>query len=110
MRLRRNEYRREQATEQVSEQVTPQVKNLLESLTGEMTRAEITESIGLKDRMHFSREYLQPALAAGLVQMTIPDKPRSSQQKYRLTEKGSSFHRRMISLSIWPAHVHFVAF
>jgi predicted transcriptional regulator len=24
-----------------------------------------------------------------LIEMTIPDKPRSSKQKYRLTEKGS---------------------
>jgi len=27
-------------------------------------------------------------MKAGLIEMTIPDKPRSSKQKYRLTEKG----------------------
>jgi ATP-dependent DNA helicase RecG len=32
--------------------------------------------------------YLLPALAEGLVEMTRPDKPRSSKQRYRLTEKG----------------------
>jgi ATP-dependent DNA helicase RecG len=31
---------------------------------------------------------LNPALEAGLVEMTLPDKPRSGKQKYRLTPKG----------------------
>jgi ATP-dependent DNA helicase RecG len=32
--------------------------------------------------------YLEPALQLDLIEMTIPDKPRSSKQKYRLTQKG----------------------
>jgi len=32
--------------------------------------------------------YLLPALEAGLIEMSIPDKSRSSKQKYRLTSKG----------------------
>jgi DNA-binding PadR family transcriptional regulator len=32
--------------------------------------------------------YVLAALAAGLIQMTIPAKPNSRLQKYRLTEKG----------------------
>jgi hypothetical protein len=53
-----------------------------------MTRQQLKEALGLKDDEHFRKAYLLPALEAGLVEMTIPDKPRSSKQKYRLTEKG----------------------
>jgi hypothetical protein len=53
-----------------------------------MSRGELMEKLRLKDRMHFRMDYLQPALAAALIEMTIPDKPRSSKQKYRLTDKG----------------------
>ena len=77
-----------QVTPQVTLQVTPQVGKLISALQGEMSRGEIMLVLGLKDRMHFVHEYLQPALDAGLVEMTIPEKPTSRMQKYRLTEKG----------------------
>lgn len=40
--------------------------------------------MGLKDDDHFREAYLLPALAAGLVEMTIPDKPNSRNQRYRV--------------------------
>ncbi|MBK5966803.1 hypothetical protein CCR95_22685 [Thiocystis minor] len=78
----------EQVTPQVTHQVTPQVARLLGSFQGDMPRAALMEALELTDRMHFSREYLAPALDAGLVEMTIPDKPNSSRQRYRLTDAG----------------------
>lgn len=77
-----------QVTPQVAPQVTPQVVALLTKVAGEMTRQELTDALGLKDRKHFADAYLQPALEAGLLEMTIPDKPQSSKQRYRLTEQG----------------------
>jgi hypothetical protein len=53
-------------------QVTPQVRRLLECLHGDMGRAEIMARLGLKDRMHFSREYIAPALDGDFIEMTIP--------------------------------------
>jgi len=75
-------------TPQVTPQVSPQVLALLAKVSGEMARQELMEAVGLKDRKHFGDAYLQPALDAGLLEMTIPDKPRSSKQRYRLTELG----------------------
>jgi hypothetical protein len=55
---------------------------------GELNREELQARTGLGDRKHFRTEYLRPAMEQGLIEMTIPEKPRSSNQKYRLTDKG----------------------
>lgn len=77
-------------TPQVTPQVSPQVVALLAKVAGEMTRQELMETLGLKDRKHFGDAYLQPALDAGVLEMTIPDKPQSSKQQYRLTALGQA--------------------
>jgi len=77
-----------QVTPQFAPQVTPQVLALLQQLSGEMTRQELSEALRLKDRKHFEDAHLQPALEAGLLQMTNPGKPQSSNQRYRLAGRG----------------------
>ena len=52
-----------------------------------MTRQQLQAALQIKDGEHFRKAYLLRALEAGLIEMNIPDKPRSSRQKYRLTEK-----------------------
>lgn len=79
------------ASPQVSHHVTPQVKALLKFLQGEMSREEIMLQLKLSDRKSFSARYLQPALQQGLIEMTIPDKPRSRSQRYRLTQAGLNY-------------------
>ncbi|MBU0728626.1 MAG: Fic family protein [Proteobacteria bacterium] len=65
-----------------------EVMKLLKALKKPMNRAQLQARLKLKSQANFRERYLQPALAAGFIEMTIPDKPRSSKQKYRLTEKG----------------------
>jgi Fic family protein len=78
----------ESSAPQVTPQVTPQVNELLSTLKGEMSREQLQIALGLQDRKSFSERYLKPALNAGLIEMTIPDKPNSRLQKYRLTNTG----------------------
>lgn len=85
-----------EVTPEVSPEVTPEVRLVL-VLAGAMTRRELQEALGLRDPEHFRSAYFVPALEAGLVEMTIPDKPTSRLQKWRLTGKGQRLIREHTS-------------
>ncbi len=79
-------------TDQVSDQVTDQVKSLLRTLAQDTLAAvECMKRLKLSHRPTFRANYLNPALAAGLIEYTIPEKPQSRLQKYRITEKGRGY-------------------
>ncbi len=42
-----------------------------------MGRETLQSALGLSDRKSFRERYLKPAVADGLIEMTIPDKPNS---------------------------------
>jgi predicted nucleotidyltransferase len=66
------------------EQVIEQVERLLEVIGDkECSTKELMELLGLKHRPTFRDNYLLPALELGLIEMTVPDKPNSSKQKYK---------------------------
>ena len=52
------------------------------------TRDALQLVAAIRHRQHFYREYLHPLLEVGLLELTIPDKPRSSKQRYRTTATG----------------------
>ena len=82
-----------QDTPQDTPQVTPQVIRVYRAVGDRaLTKQQIMTILGLEDREHFRLTYLQPALAAGLLEMTIPDKPTSKNQKYRATKKGKELN------------------
>ena len=74
--------------EQIPAHVTPQVAQLLKTAQGESVREELQDRLEITERNYFRKAYLTPAIKAGLLEMTIPDKPRSKNQKYRLTPAG----------------------
>ena len=73
-------------TAPVGEYVTRHL--LLLADRGALSNANILEAFGLKSRRRLLDTYIDPSLADGLVESTIPEKPTSRLQKYRLTEKG----------------------
>lgn len=80
---------RDEVYGQVTEQVTEQVTRLLSTLsTRAMGTKDLLKQLELSHRPTLIQNYLQPALAQGLIEMTQPDSPRSPTQKYRLTEQG----------------------
>ncbi len=83
----------DQVTDQVSDQVTDQVSTyvyalLIQLKTGPKSASQLLGDMRLSHRPSFRKTYLNPALEAHLIERTIPDKPRSRLQQYRLTDAG----------------------
>ena len=49
---------------------------------------ELLDKVGRSDRTKFKRFVLRVLVEDGILEWTIPDKPNSRHQKYRLTSKG----------------------
>ncbi len=76
-------------SDQEADQVSDQVGRLLVALRqGPQTTAELMAHLGLSHRPTFRKNYVRPAMSAGLVEMTRPDSPTARNQKYRLTPRG----------------------
>ena len=76
-------------------EVTAQVTALIIQLEDEMDRQGLQDKLSLSYNENFRLKYLKPALESGLIEMTLPDKPNSSLQKYRLTQLGLDFKQKL---------------
>ena len=77
-----------EVSDQVCDQVSDQVGRVLNLCKNAATLAQIGKVLTMSSRIYIKRKYVNPLLESGLLEMTIPDKPTSSQQKYRTTAKG----------------------
>ncbi len=77
-----------QVAGQVTGQVAGQVIDLMKVCEKEQSKKELMNKLGLLGRDNFEKLYLKPAIKNEFLEMTIPEKPKSRMQKYRLTEKG----------------------
>jgi ATP-dependent DNA helicase RecG len=64
--------------------------------------AEILKSLGISNRGYFKEHHLDPLIKAGIIDMTNPDNPRASNQKYVITEAGAQLKERRISQDTNP--------
>lgn len=67
----------------------PKLQRLLEVMKGPMSVKEMMAALGFGSRDKFLKNYLSPALKAGLVEMTDPSSPKSPKQRYRRTNCSS---------------------
>lgn len=51
------------------------------------TIKELMDFMGWKNRTKFRGKYINPLINNGLLEMTMPEKPRSSKQKYRISKQ-----------------------
>ena len=80
-------------TAQATAQATAQVGKVLTTADAEsgQTREELQAAADITHREHFRKAYLEPLITAGWLERTIPDKPTSPNQKYRITDKGRAW-------------------
>ena len=78
-----------QVIHQVTHQVTHQVielstvsKQILAFCTTPKSKKELAVFCGFKDLRNFTLKHINPLLESGQLEMTIPDKPKSRNQKY----------------------------
>ena len=85
-----------QTSDHAGDQVTDQVVRLLAGLQeGPKTATELMAGLGQSHRPTFCNNYIRPATAAALVEMTRPESPTAKDQKHRLTARagGSTMKR-----------------
>lgn len=65
-------------------QLSVYVSRLLEVMEYDVpyTSSCLMEKVGIKTKDSFRNNYLNPAMEMGLIEMTVPDKPRSRNQRY----------------------------
>ena len=77
-----------ETTGSASPPVSPPVKAVASMLgERELSISELMRAFGFSDKKTFRKNYLNPALKAGLIERTIPDKPNSRLQKYRRVKR-----------------------
>ena len=64
---------------------------VLQSIKGKpLSRKEIFSAIGITGDSRSFKRNIEPLITLGLIEMTVPEKPNSKLQKYKLTKKGST--------------------
>ena len=119
--LKNVNYNLEGDAHQVIHQVTHQVielstvsKQILIFCTTPKSKKELAVFCGFKDLRNFTLKHINPLLESGQLEMTIPDKPKSRNQKYitvrsEYTEKqGIGSHLPLSCFFFIPNYIHII--
>jgi Fic family protein len=87
----KDEHRDEHKDEHKDEQLPDIMSAVLKALEAKsLSRQELFNAIGKKNDFRAFKRNIEPLIASGYVEMTLPDKPSSKLQKYRLTDDGKA--------------------
>jgi hypothetical protein len=64
---------------------------VLRACVAERSMVELLAVAGRTNRTKFREQVIKPLLDAGFIEMTVPEKPRSSKQRYRATARGRAW-------------------
>ncbi len=82
------DYLREQVvSKSVSKSMSKSIR-IIDFLTQERRRDEILQYLGISNHSRNYDTYVVPLINHNIIEMTVPNKPKSQHQKYRLTAKG----------------------
>jgi ATP-dependent DNA helicase RecG len=65
-----------------------QAKKMLNLSEASITITVLMHEFGWSNRTKFRQKFINPMLELNLIAMTIPGKPKSSKQKYAITDNG----------------------
>ena len=83
-----------QDTDQDPIRVSAEIARMLPICKAPISRKDLMDLLGLHNLANFRQVYLHPAIEAGLIERTLPEKPQSRHQQYRLTAKGQRWLRK----------------
>ena len=89
-------------TDPVTDPVTDSVKSLLKAFVSDsekLTTEELLKRLELRHKPSFRKNYLHPALADGMIEMTEPQSPHSPTQRYHLTRRGKRMKQTLAAKS-----------
>ena len=81
-----------QVTDDTQKSIQNRIVKFLQLFNGNALKAsELRQMMNLSDRVSFSDIYINPCLKNHWLEMTVPDKPNSRNQAYRITKDGEKF-------------------
>jgi Fic family protein len=84
--IKRQDEHQDERQDKTQDNTTSAVLKALKSKS--LSRKEIFVVIGLSGDSRAFKRQIEPLIKEGFIEMTVPDKPKSKLQKYRLTDKG----------------------
>ncbi len=79
------------ATQSATQSSDPVERLMLLLLARDESPEALRQSLGIKHRPTFRKNYVHPAMAEGWIEFTIPERPNSRLQRYRLTRSGRAW-------------------